>query len=113
MVYDPPRHDPAVAAWKSGGFDWNRPSPTNKPSQYRMMLDEMERKSGIFNDKTWDGKTMEPEYCPPWRMTMTDLYGKEAVEKLRKPIDTYEERVRKIADEEAARRRGEFVPSPN
>jgi len=85
-------------------------TPTQKMSQYHLLLKEVETKSGVFNDKNWDGSPIEMPYCPPWRQTLTDLYGAEAYKKITAPVEEYEARVSRIADEEAARRRGTRWP---
>jgi len=96
----------SVGVWQTNGVDFTSPSGMCNPgSSYRRFLKE-----------TADGKYTTPNgrvpvpsnvYVPPWRLTMTEMYGKELVERMRQEgRESYVERANRYADEEAARRRG-------
>ena len=78
-------------------------SPTGR-TQYSMLLNEMQGKRGVFSTHSWDGTPLEEPYCPPWRQTLTDLYGPEAYAKMHAPVEEYEARSSRFAREEAERR---------
>ena len=44
-------------------------------------------------------------YVPPWRQTMSEIYGEEHVRRMRQPPESYEKRAKRFAAEEADRRR--------
>ena len=92
--------------WQAGGLDLHKPISPEKPSSYQRMLAEVKDGRGVFSMRKWDGTALEPPYVPPWRQTMSEVYGMETYKRMHAPVMEYEARTRMIAEEEAARRRG-------
>ena len=102
------RSTPQCKTWQQGGLDMNKPSPNpfSSRSSYQRLLTEVASKRGVFAEKNWDGTKIESPYCPPWRQTMTDLYGADAVAKIKAPVENYDARVTRFVEEERQRRLG-------
>jgi len=96
----------SAGLWQTNGVDFTSPSGMCNPgSSYRRFLKETA--DGRYS--TPNGRVPVPSnvYVPPWRLTMTELYGKELVERMKQEgRESYVERANRYADEEAARRRG-------
>ena len=98
------RAEGMAGKWQQGGLDLNKPSTTSGQSSYNRLMYEVENKRGVFSDRGLDGVQLETPYIPPWRQTMYELYGKEAVDKMKAPIESYEKRATRFAREEQQRR---------
>lgn len=86
---------------------------TERPtgSSYQQLLWEMANSRGIFEKPGPRGGSKEEVYVPPWRRTMSEVYGVETAIAMKKQPENYEQRARRFALEEAERRRGGTPPS--
>ena len=81
-----------VGAWAKGA-DLHTPSFRGENSAYKKLLRETA------------ARPVKDVYVPPWRRTMSEVYGKEAVEAMKAEGKlSYVERANKFANEEATRR---------
>ena len=43
-------------------------------------------------------------YVPPWRKTLSEIYGEEHTKRMKAPVESYASRAKRFAEEEAATR---------
>jgi len=97
--------DLVLSAWSNGGvrISDSESGMLNENSSYKRFLKETA--AGTY--MTPNGRVPVPsdQYVPPWRLTLTELYGKDMVEALRQQgRETYVQRATRFAAEEKAKR---------
>ena len=91
-----------LSNWGKGNLDLQKPSVDTTNSAYRKLVKETD--SGLYSSSY--GKIPIGEvYVPPWEMTMSEIYGKEALSAIKAKAESYAKRATRIAQEEATLRR--------
>lgn len=72
-----------------------------------LLQQESHRQSNSYHKFLKEQRVTEPfitqeAYVPPWRRTMSDIYGEEIAKRMKAPVESYAARANRLAAEEAA-----------